>query len=165
MCWIRVGKKIPAGQSRRLRLTRWDLICVSELNMQCQLNQQLRDRGGRQALRWDWQAAQCEPTRWHVSPVTCPFTALPIYPTLPIQPRLNWDFPMQWKAPNLVSLIVTMMVLATSSQMLTLHYILTFSLSHKLARLVLIPFYTRETWGSEKPSNAISGRAEIWASF
>ena len=56
-----------------------------------------------------------------------PYLLSPSTPPHSSSPAPTQAVPMRWKAPNLVSLIITTTVRATSSQMLTLHYVLTFS--------------------------------------
>ena len=65
------------------------------------------------------------PVPYLLSPSTLP------HPSSPVPAKA---FPMRWKAPNLVSLIITT-VIATSFQMLTLHYVLTFSLSSQVHKV------------------------------
>lgn len=73
------GKEHPCRPEPQTEIHRMYFICTSELNMRCQINQQLRETGLNMGL-----TAQCEFMSWHLSHVTCPFTALP--PTLPPHP-------------------------------------------------------------------------------
>lgn len=91
------GKEHPCRPEPQTETRVMDFIGTSELNMWCQINQQLRDRRGRQALRWDWQRAQYELMRWHISHVTCPFTVLSTHPPSPSSSRA---FSVRWRAPK-----------------------------------------------------------------
>ena len=108
--------------------------CTSELNMPTRSTAQGKRR------ETDLEMRLTGSTEWthevtclsHHKSLIC--SLLPCHPT---HPAPTQPVPMKWKAPNLVSLIITTTVRATSSQMLTLHYVLTFSPSAQVHKVCI----------------------------